>query len=284
MKSESQAGLRAALGRSFSRTTTNMCTLLLWKRQHPRYPLIAAANRDEYFDRESTGPTTLHAEPLVVGGRDEVGGGSWLAVNAGGFVVALTNRRDAGKHDPTRRSRGLVVLEAARSKSFQEALANSTRLDARAFNPFFLLIADADRAAVVRAEGGAWRVDRIEEGAHAITNWELDAASPPAAARALRAARGSHFQPHEDAQAIARRLHEMLADHGEPDGSELGLCVHRAASSYGTRSSTIVFLGHSLSDMQLFDAQGPPCAAPLVDMSAVLRHETSPRSANNAIS
>lgn len=258
-----------------------MCTLLLWKREHARYPLIAAANRDEFLDRPSSGPQALATDPLIVGGRDEVAGGTWLAVNECGLFVALTNRRGVGKHDPTRRSRGLLVVEIARSRTFASALEAIATIDAPAYNPFVLLVADRDRAAAVHAGASATQTVDISDGAHAITNWELDASSPPKAARAFRAAQSVRFDVgrgvSDDAAAAAKRLHALLADHGnDGEGADPdSLCAHRPQDSYGTRSSTIVFLGADTAETRLFHAEGPPCKATLVEVSSLLHHETA---------
>jgi len=251
-----------------------MCTLLLWKRVHPRYRLIAAANRDEYLDRESTPPRILSLDPLVAGGLDAVAGGTWFAVNDAGLVVAVTNRRGSGAHDPARRSRGALVKQLARSRTFAHALESAAATDGPAYNPFILLIADANDAAAVSGGDDGVRVTSIADGAHAITNWDLDAQEPSKAARALRFARAAAPRADDDAPAIAARLHATLADHGGDEGAQDALCVHRAASAYGTRSSTIAFLGNTPEDTLLFHAEGPPCTATLVDMTTLLRHES----------
>jgi uncharacterized protein with NRDE domain len=256
-----------------------MCTLLLWKREHPRYPLIAAANRDEYLDRPSTGPQTLSVDPLVIGGRDEVAGGTWFAVNAAGVIAALANRRGAGSHDPARKSRGRLVAEIARSRSFAEAIDRVSRVDAATYNPFVLFVADARDAAAVHGGSGGTRIDKISDGIHAITNWDLDALSPPKAARALSVARTVRPGRGDDANAIASRMYALLSDHGDRPGSDEALCVHRPESAYGTRSSIIAFLGATPADTRLFHAEGTPCTATLEDLSALIRHETSEGSA-----
>jgi uncharacterized protein with NRDE domain len=256
-----------------------MCTLLLWKREHPRYPLIAAANRDEYLDRPSTAPQTLSVAPLVVGGRDEVAGGTWFAVNNAGIIVALTNRRGAGSHDPTRRSRGRLVAEIARSRSFAEAIDRVARVDAASYNPFVLFVADARDASAVHCGSDGMRIEAISDGVHAVTNWDLDALLPPKAARALSMARTIRPGRDDVADAIAPQMRALLSDHGDRRGSDVALCVHRAESAYGTRSSTIAFLGATPADTRLFHAEGPPCTATLEDLSALIRHETSEGSA-----
>jgi uncharacterized protein with NRDE domain len=260
-----------------------VCTLLLWKRTHPRYPLIAAANRDEFLDRPATKPLVLSSDPLVVGGRDETAGGTWFAVAAAGLVVALTNRRGAGAHDSTRRSRGALVLDIARSASFSQAYASASRIDPHAYNPFVLFVADSSDAIAVHSGSDGIRVAHIGDGAHAITNWDLDVLSPRKAARALHIAAESVPRADDDADALARRLHVTLGDHGGLGDDEVALCVHRSSTAYGSRSSSIAFLGASSSETRLYHAEGPPCRAPLEDVSALLRHETGARRSNDVV-
>src|SRR3712207_7355353 len=47
----------------------------------------------------------------VLGGRDEVGGGTWLATNAAGVVAGLTNRPMRDGPDAAKRSRGELPLD-----------------------------------------------------------------------------------------------------------------------------------------------------------------------------
>jgi len=251
-----------------------MCTLLIWKRQHPRFGLIAAANRDEFLARPATTPTSLGGDPLVVGGRDVTAGGTWFAINEHGIVTALTNRRGAGAHDPSRRSRGLLVTEIARSRSMAEAAKIAERIDAAVYNPFVLFVGDADEALALHGGDDGSRLVRIDDGAHAITNWDLDASAPPKAAYAREKARALPVGGDDDAEDLASRLHASLADHGS--GADDALCVHRPQTGYGTRSTSIALVGFWQSDTRLYHAEGPACASTLVDVSGLLRDEPAP--------
>lgn len=254
-----------------------MCTLLLWNDLHPRYPFVAAANRDEFLDRAATGPQRLIDEPLAVGGRDAVGGGTWFTLTELGLLFAVTNRRNAGSHDPAKRSRGRLVLELASSKTFNEACARLRQVDAAAYNPFILVVADAGNAAAAHGGVDGLRLVSIEPGAHAITNWDLDADEPPKAAHAKRMALEFPVQAFDEADLLATRMHELLADHGYEGGPAQALCVHRPESSYGTRSSSIALIGLSPADTRLYHAEGPPCLTPLDDVTNLLHHETAGR-------
>lgn len=255
-----------------------MCTLLVWKHQHPRFGLIAAANRDEFLARPATGATRLAVDPHVVGGLDLMAGGSWFAVNELGLLAALTNRHGAGKHDPTKRSRGRLVAEIARHRTVAGAEAAIARIDARAYNPFVLLIAGADDALAVHGGENGAHIVHLTDGAHAITNWDLDAAVPSKAAYALGKASTSSVGS-DDAADLARKLHAMLADHGSGSGDD-ALCVHRPQRGYGTRSTSIALIGSAPGDMRLFHAEGPACTSTLVEVSGLLRDEGAKRMSN----
>src|SRR4051812_25845734 len=83
-------------------------------RAHPDAPLIVGANRDELLERPAVPMTVLQdAGPRILGGRDELAGGTWLAVNEAGVVAGLTNRPLAGQRDPAKRSRGELPLALA---------------------------------------------------------------------------------------------------------------------------------------------------------------------------
>jgi uncharacterized protein with NRDE domain len=70
-----------------------MCLLIMAWQTDDRAPLVVGANRDERLDRPATAMTVLRSEhPRILGGRDEVAEGTWLAVNEYGVVAGLTNR------------------------------------------------------------------------------------------------------------------------------------------------------------------------------------------------
>jgi uncharacterized protein with NRDE domain len=73
-----------------------MCLILVGYRVHRDYPVILAANRDEFFARETL-PAAAERVPDIVGGRDLGKGGSWLAVSANGRLAAVTNFRDGSR-------------------------------------------------------------------------------------------------------------------------------------------------------------------------------------------
>ncbi len=116
---------------------------------------MLAANRDELIARPSALPGVLGEGPLIVGGRDLVAGGTWLAVSADGAICAVTNRHSAEgppvAPDPTRRSRGEIpvgLLTADRA----DVVARLRALGPGRYNPVNVLWVDEDRALVAHVD------------------------------------------------------------------------------------------------------------------------------------
>src|SRR6266568_558423 len=107
-----------------------MCLIVFAWRTHPRYRLILAANRDEYFGRPTAPATFWDDHPGVLAGRDLEAGGTWLGITPQGRFARRARERfphgrgDAGeisrrdrktrqglqRLQPARRRRGVAVL------------------------------------------------------------------------------------------------------------------------------------------------------------------------------
>jgi uncharacterized protein with NRDE domain len=243
-----------------------MCTLVVLHRAVPGVPLLVAANRDEYFDRRAEGPA-LRRTPggvAVLAPRDVQGGGTWLGLSARGIFAAVTNVAGAAP-DPSRRSRGLLVLDALEAPTAREAARRAEAAGSGSHNPFNLFVSDGEDAWCVSSRGGAPRALRLEPGAHVVGNGALDAEPTPKVARLAQRARqlvGSALTDALDGLVELCRGHRE----GEPLGSA---CVH--TERYGTRSSTLFALGER-PDASLFRfAEGAPCETVYGDFTPLLR-------------
>ncbi|MCC6848252.1 MAG: NRDE family protein [Deltaproteobacteria bacterium] len=241
-----------------------MCTLAIYVRSLPGFPLVIAANRDEFLDREATGPALLATAPRAVGGRDLRAGGTWLAISADGVVAGILNRRTGDWPVPTRRSRGELPLAALAAGSAGAARPVIGALRADAYNAFNLLVADREEAWVAQNHGDDMRVTRLAPGLHLVSNLDVDDPTCPKLARShVRfAAAGEAFVRVRDVVALRTALHAIVADHALaldprlPDA--LGaICVH--AGPFGTRSSSLLLLDDA-GRWEHWFADGPPCA------------------------
>ena len=58
-----------------------MCLILFAWQAHPGYPLVLAANRDEFHQRPTAEADFWDDAPDILAGRDLQAGGTWLGVN-----------------------------------------------------------------------------------------------------------------------------------------------------------------------------------------------------------
>src|SRR5690606_40646127 len=86
-----------------------MCLIVLSLNEHPEYPLIVAANRDEFYGRKTARAAFCEDRPEILGGRDLVACGTWLAMNRNGRVAMVTNYRDLSRQKKDAPSRGELV-------------------------------------------------------------------------------------------------------------------------------------------------------------------------------
>jgi uncharacterized protein with NRDE domain len=254
-------------------------------------PLIVAANRDERLARPAVTMTVLReAGPRILGGRDELAGGTWLAVNEHGVVAGLTNQpTGGGGRDASRRSRGELPLALTACRSADEAVAKvAAALDPLAYNPCWLLVGDREHLFSVGLAGGHHPdVRELPPGLHVLENTPLGTPSAKAAQvtrkvaaqRAVRVPRSGGGPPTENAAAAAAALAAVLRDH-EPAASPGGTfpdgrprppalsaaCVH--TPDYGTRSALIVTVpAAALPQLQVAD--GRPCEVPFRDATVL---------------
>ncbi len=247
-----------------------MCTLAIYREVSARYPLVVAANRDEFYERETLPPARLSDLSGIVAGRDCEAGGTWLGCRVDGpvLVAGLLNRRrgDAGVVTaPDQRSRGLLCLDALGMESATAAIDSVDEEAARSYAGFNLLVADALRAAVIDNATGL-RVTELETGLSVLTNLDVNDPRCPRLASAVPGFESvvPLMQAGEPSEAIVGKLSKVLGDHRNTvdprDENPLArLCVH--TPSYGTRSATVV-LADSNGRVEYHHAPGPPCRTP----------------------
>lgn len=240
-----------------------MCTLILLRDRVPGLPLVLLMNRDEEYGRPAEEPT-LTREPLsVVAPRDLRAGGTWIGVNEVGLVAALSNRR-AGEHDPARRSRGLLCLEALELAS---ALEVKDWLEEEVleepYNPFNLLYADRGHAFVTHCETEPRTVE-LADGLHFLANGDADDPDEPRIARSQALLADADMGT---AEAVVAHLPRLAADHQVHEGE--AICRH--GDRAGTVSSTLIGISTEFPWGSLFlYSPERPCQGAFRDYSALL--------------
>lgn len=147
-----------------------MCVAAVAWQAHPRWRIVAIGNRDEYHARP--------AEPLadwgdgsgLLAGRDRKSGGTWLGVTRAGRFALVTNLRGYGEPDPAKASRGALVTDLLTGSGRYGDAASAALGD---FNPFNLVLADADQALFLSNRPSDERV-RLAHGIYGLSNGALD--------------------------------------------------------------------------------------------------------------
>jgi hypothetical protein len=156
-----------------------MCTVLLRFRPGESWPLLMAAVRDEFVEREWDPPAAHWNGPAagLLGGRDRTVGGTWMAVDpdpARPAVAALLNGvRRPLPDGPPRPTRGTLVLDAlGRGQLPEPAMIKD-------HDGFHLLLATPTRAEVWSWNGEDLAHQTLTAGDHIVVNLGIDAAQDP---------------------------------------------------------------------------------------------------------
>jgi Transport and Golgi organisation 2 len=148
-----------------------VCTVLLRFAPGARWPLLLAAVRDEFADRPWDPPGRHWDGPAarLVGGRDRVAGGTWLAVDRDKpAVAAVLNGPPLAI--PVRHSRGGLPVAALTSGGEPETAG---------YDRFHLVRAGLDRAEVWTWDGAVLRHQKLGPGEHIMVNAGVDEPSNP---------------------------------------------------------------------------------------------------------
>lgn len=240
-----------------------MCLIALAIDQSRRFPLVVAANRDEFHTRPSARLAWWTHEdggPAILGGRDLEAGGIWLGLTAAGRLAMVTNVRDPSRIDAQAPSRGQIVPQWLRGSEPTDRFWMRTALSG--YNGFNLVAADFKRGECFWASnlGGA-HPKRLERGVYGVSNASLDTAWPKTTT--LKQRLRSAVDVADSVEALASAMFTALGDRQLAEESELPatgvpLALERALSAafiripdrqYGTRCSTLVIserVGRSL--------------------------------------
>lgn len=255
-----------------------MCLIVFSWQVVPGLPLLAAANRDEFYNRPTSSAGWWHDHPSVYAGRDLQGGGTWLGVTRDGRFGALTNVREPAAFRPDAPSRGALVGDFLSGDSSAADYLAQLAPHAAQYNGFNLLV--GDRHNLYWFSNRAGDDDRngqpLAPGIYGLSNASLDTPWPKVTrAKAQFCSLLCQGAPEET-------YFEMLTDTtlaGDCRLPQTGLSIEReralssifiSSPGYGTRNSTLVRMADN-GDMTLselvIDPEAmllpPPATAPV---------------------
>lgn len=224
-----------------------MCLILFAVNQHPKYSLIAAANRDEFYKRPTADAGFWNDHPHVLAGRDLVAKGTWLGVNTYGRIAMLTNYRDLSDLKQNAPSRGDLVAEylvkkRADGQEFSDKLIKKGPF----YNGFNLLF--GNRNILTYYSNISGQPEKINKGIYGLSNHLINTEWPKVIKGKKVFSELINDQEDLNPEAFLEALYDDIKapDHLLPD-TGVGLEFERTLSSmfikspeYGSRCSTVV--------------------------------------------
>ena len=235
-----------------------MCLVALAIDHDRRFPLVVAANRDEFFSRAANRLAWWNpdkGDATILGGRDLESGGTWMGLTQQGRFAFLTNVRDPHRHDPQAPSRGTIVPAWLAGRETTDRFWMRTALSGH--NGFNLVAADFTQGECFWASSAEPFPRRLQRGVYGLSNGGLDAPWPKV--QTLKARLRASLATATTVDALAARLFAALADRevapdaalphtGVPHEWERDLSaafVRSRDQAYGTRCSTLIITERS---------------------------------------
>ncbi len=146
-----------------------MCILFFAINQHPKYPVIICANRDEFHARPTQ---SMHwwSNDEVLAGKDLQAGGTWLGLNRQGRFSALTNFRQPHLIDKNKQSRGDLVLQALAKQD--DEMAQLLTTTSNQYNGFNLVFGELNNLTCF--DNVSQKHQALRSGFHSLCNGALD--------------------------------------------------------------------------------------------------------------
>lgn len=222
-----------------------MCVIFFALDSHPKYQLVVAANRDEYYNRPDLAAAYWPEYPYVLAGKDLKQGGTWMGITTQGRLAALTNYRDPASFNPQAPSRGALVQSYLTGSLEPEAYISCLKDGGAAYNGFNLLMGSPK--AIYYYSNREKLLQKIEKGIHGLSNSLLDTPWP-------KVSRGKKALADclQAADVQVESLFAMMANQEQPDDQELpqtgvSLEMERmlaptfvASPTYGTKITTLI--------------------------------------------
>jgi uncharacterized protein with NRDE domain len=245
-----------------------MCLLIFAHHVDPRYPLVLAANRDEFHARPTAASAFWPEYPGLLAGRDLAQGGTWMGLTRDGRFAAITNYRDPARSAPAPRSRGELPLDYLTGNREPESYLLELLPRAREYAGFNLLLGTIGNLWYLTNSlpPGSCTPQRLEPGLYGLSNARLDTPWPKVmlGKERLQALLPRGELSHAALAGVVGDRH--LADPAElqRQGLNQGMdpilsAQFITAGSYGTRSSTTLWVdskGFACWRESSFDARG----------------------------
>lgn len=223
-----------------------MCLAVLAYNTHPKYKLVLASNRDEFYDRASTGVHFWEDAPHILAGMDLQDKGTWFGITTGGKLALITNVRDPASMRNDRPSRGEIVKRYLMQDLSPEAYLEELLSLGKDFNGFNLIFGTVGRLYYYSNHPEHWQ--EIRPGIHGLSNASLNSPWPKVECAREQMRGLTQKSEYLDDNSLFSLLFndtshplEKLPDTGVGPGLEKMLSpVFIYSPNYGTRSSIVL--------------------------------------------
>lgn len=249
-----------------------MCIAVFIWQADSRYSLVLLLNRDEYHSRP-TKAVHWWEDGEIVGGKDEVGGGTWLASSTNGKLAFLTNVLELHTN-PQAKTRGDLPVRFLQSKKRAMEFAKELVNEGNEYNGFNLILADIETKKMVyvtnRPKGEPMSIQEVQPGIHVLSNAKLDSPWPKAQRLKLNFKEMLDvYKANDEKICVKEMIEKLMRDTIRADKSklpricstdwELGLSsifvqLDTSLGCYGTRSTTALTIevGGKVSFYELY--------------------------------
>ena len=221
-----------------------MCLITFAYHQHPEYPLIMVANRDEFYARPTLDMNYWEDRSDILAGIDLEQRGTWLGVNKAGKFTAVTNYREGKNTETALKSRGHLTRHFLTHEVSAEDYLQELQISGSQFGGFNLLLGDQNGLYYCSNKGAESR--RLEPGLYGLSNAHLETDWPKVvqAKQHLQALLQNDISI--DALVSVLRSTQMAEDKNLPNTGisyewekQLSSCFINT-EGYGTRATTVL--------------------------------------------
>lgn len=226
-----------------------MCILFFAIKQHPKYPVIICANRDEFHQRPTQAMhwwSEKDDKNAILAGKDLQAKGTWLGLNKQGRFSALTNFRQPELFDKDKQSRGDLVLKALAQSD--DKITTQLAKSSHQYNGFNLVFGQLN--SLTCFDSVSQKQQPLTTGFHSLCNGALDDIWPKMAQGQAQLAKAiSDFadQPLNIDELFTLMQNgeqaktENLPNTGVPiDWEQLLSSIFIVSPEYGTRTTNII--------------------------------------------
>lgn len=224
-----------------------MCLIFLSLNDHPKYKLIVVANRDEFYNRQTSPAEYWDDNKKILAGRDLEAGGTWMGITTHGKIAMVTNYRDLKSIKQNAPSRGKLVSDYLMSEDRPLDYLNEVAAKSNSYNGFNLIVGNLNE--LYYHSNFREGLSPIPPGSHGLSNHLLDTPWPKVRYGLEKFQTTINKNEVDPDELLDLMYNDRLASDDELPDTGVGLERERMLSSifiksagYGSRSSTVVLM------------------------------------------